>query len=203
MTADRNRSWCRQKKGEAPGCHRDEAGLYRGFLAGCGVTATALLSNHYDWRRDQVPKAHNGAPEGSNSPGRLCRELGCKYLQISAAFYDNDQVSMHPMVVYYLSEEGNLETHSYVGISAEGSHTFATSLTFILRMLLMLQEMLPQLEVVHFISDGPSSQYRNRTVVETITRFQEISQLKCSWTWLEAGHGKGPCNGVGGGLKSE
>ena len=124
-------------------------------------------------------------------------------MQISAAFYDNDQVSMHPMVIHYRAEEGTLETHSYVGISAEGSHTFATSLTFILRMLEMLQEMLPQLEVVHFISDGPSSQYRNRTVVEAIKRFQELSQLKCSWTWLEAGHGKGPCDGVGGGLKKK
>ena len=34
-----------------------------------------------------------------------------------------------------------------------------------------------------------------------VAKFPSLFGLRASWTWLEAGHGKGPCDGVGSGMK--
>ena len=61
-------------------------------------------------------------------------------------------------------------------------------------------EFLPNLQVIHFITDSPSSQYRNRKAVELIRRFPEIfGDVRATWTWLE--NGKGPYDGMGGAIK--
>jgi hypothetical protein len=57
---------------------------------------------------------------------------------------------------------------------------------------------------VHFVSDSPSSQYRNKAMIHII--FFKIIPLfplleVFSWNYLEAGHGKGPADGVGGVIK--
>jgi hypothetical protein len=34
-----------------------------------------------------------------------------------------------------------------------------------------------------------------------VSRFAKKFGVQASWTYFEAGHGKGPCDGVGGGIK--
>lgn len=60
------------------------------------------------------------------------------------------------------------------------------------------------MEVVHFISDGPSSQYKNQFnfigMAEKLP--DKFPDLKCFvWNFSVAGHGKGAADGVGGVLK--
>lgn len=55
---------------------------------------------------------------------------------------------------------------------------------------------------VHFFSDGPSSQFKNRFMIE----YARICQLKyelksLSWHFFATSHGKGVIDGVGGTLK--
>lgn len=62
----------------------------------------------------------------------------------------------------------------------------------------------PSITKVHFFSDGPTSQYRNRTniyylLTQVPALFKNISLI--SWNYSESGHGKGPMDGVGGVLK--
>ncbi|XP_062386091.1 uncharacterized protein LOC134073124 [Sardina pilchardus] len=61
----------------------------------------------------------------------------------------------------------------------------------------------PEVTVIHFVSDGPTSQYRNKTnfylasTVPFMMGFQHVT-----WNFSEASHGKGAPDGVGGALKN-
>jgi hypothetical protein len=61
-----------------------------------------------------------------------------------------------------------------------------------------------KVESLHFISDSPFSQYRNKILVHVI--FSKIIPLfpdlkVLTWNYSESGHGKGPADGVGGTVK--
>ncbi|CAH2108576.1 unnamed protein product [Euphydryas editha] len=56
---------------------------------------------------------------------------------------------------------------------------------------------------LHFLSDSPSSQYRNKTMFYIISKlhwyFRNLELV--TWNFSEAGHGKGAADGVGGTIK--
>lgn len=58
------------------------------------------------------------------------------------------------------------------------------------------------IEVVHFFSDGPSSQYKNKgNIFFFKTYFHEMG-FKCgTWNYSEASHGKGAPDGLGAAIK--
>ena len=62
---------------------------------------------------------------------------------------------------------------------------------------------LPILNTLHIITDSPSSQYRNRSILCVVAHFPALFYITASWTWLEAGHGKEPCDGAGGAIKKK
>ena len=64
-----------------------------------------------------------------------------------------------------------------------------------------LKVKLPRLQRVHFITDSPSSQYRNKTMFPLVATAKKLLGVEVSWIYFEAGHGKGPCDGVGGAVK--
>ena len=123
--------------------------------------------------------------------------------EISSVYYDKSQISLHPMVVHSKTAEGKLVAQSYVGVSSEGNHTAPTTYAFVTALIKEVKGHFPSLTTIHFITDSPSSQYRNRTIIALIAKFPAIFGLKASWSWLEAGHGKGPCDGVGGSVKKK
>ncbi|XP_050513116.1 uncharacterized protein LOC126888787 [Diabrotica virgifera virgifera] len=62
----------------------------------------------------------------------------------------------------------------------------------------------PLINTIYFLSDSPSTQYRNRTMFNIIgyylpTKFRNINKI--SWSYSEAGHGKGAPDGIGATLK--
>ena len=121
--------------------------------------------------------------------------------EISAAYYDSDQTTLYPMVVHYHNEDNTLKWKSYVGVSSVGQHSVPTHYAFMVKLMEQLKVLLPDLEVLHFITDGPANQYRNRTIAALVAVFEQLHGIRATWTWLEGGHRKGPCDGIGGGLK--
>ena len=59
----------------------------------------------------------------------------------------------------------------------------------------------PALTTVHYLSDSPTSQYRNRYIFQFLAYHEEEFSIKARWNFLESGHGKGPCDGLGGSVK--
>jgi hypothetical protein len=115
-------------------------------------------------------------------------------------FYDRRQITLHPMEVHYRDMDGCLCHKSFVGLSDERLHSAATTAAFIERLIPEILEFLPQLEVIHYVTDSPASQYRNKSIIKLVSQHKIwYNGVDCTWEFLETGHGKGPCDGVGGG----
>ena len=57
---------------------------------------------------------------------------------------------------------------------------------------------------VHFVSDGPTTQYRNKSnfyLASVIPR--KLGYAHVTWNFLEASHGKGAADGIGGAVKRQ
>ncbi|KAL1258015.1 hypothetical protein QQF64_011259 [Cirrhinus molitorella] len=66
-----------------------------------------------------------------------------------------------------------------------------------------IREEHPNARNIHFISDGPTSQYRNKTnfyLASTLPFIRGFNHV--TWNFTEASHGKGAPDGVGGALKN-
>ena len=61
----------------------------------------------------------------------------------------------------------------------------------------------PELKHVHFVTDSPSSQYRNKSVFDLISRFEVNHGLQASWNYFESDHGKSACDGMVGTIKRD
>jgi hypothetical protein len=60
----------------------------------------------------------------------------------------------------------------------------------------------PEIDTIHFKSDGPTTQYRcKQNLYLFCTLYLESGFKSGSWNFLEAGHGKGPADGIGGAIK--
>ena len=129
-----------------------------------------------------------------NWPVRYKREIGEQY-------FNNKQVTVMPMVVY-AHHEGEIKHKSFCMLSEETSHAAPTTVSAIVRLMPYLRQLVENLRVVHFVSDSPVSQFRNQTIAFFVARFGHVFPgVQATWTWMEAGHGKNACDGVGGGIK--
>ena len=54
------------------------------------------------------------------------------------------------------------------------------------------------LEVVHYWTDSPSSQYRRKIAFYIVSDHRNIFGVNAIWDFFDSGHGKGSCNGIGG-----
>ncbi|XP_062847785.1 uncharacterized protein LOC134310183 isoform X1 [Trichomycterus rosablanca] len=111
----------------------------------------------------------------------------------------NQQVTLHTGVVYLSS--GRVE--SFASISKCLQHDAKATWAHIDPVMRKIREKHPDARNIHFISDGPTSQYRNKTsfylasTVPFMRGFQWVT-----WNFTEASHGKGAPDGVGGALKN-
>jgi hypothetical protein len=120
----------------------------------------------------------------------------------SNLYYDRSQVTVHPMIVHYRNQDGHILHQSFVGISSEKSHAAPTTLAFIKKIIPEIQKLLPNVTLVHYVTDSPPTQYRNKSIVKLVASHAELfSGITATWDYMEAGHGKGPCDGVGGSVK--
>ena len=58
----------------------------------------------------------------------------------------------------------------------------------------------PNIKSIHFVSDGPVTQYRNKTMFYILaSRLQQevLNVKKFTWNYSESGHGKGAPDGIG------
>lgn len=66
----------------------------------------------------------------------------------------------------------------------------------------LIKENYPQLEKVNYLTDSPTFQYQNKTIFTLLCNPQnEFERIHAKLDYLEAGHGKGPCDGLGASVK--
>jgi len=108
-----------------------------------------------------------------------------------------EQISLHTGVAYF----GNKLSMSFCSVSDNKDHGPAAVWSHLLPVLLHIRQMY-DIDVLHVISDGPTTQYQNRynfflaSIIPGLLGFQ-----RTWWNFSEAGHGKGPADGVGAAVK--
>ena len=127
------------------------------------------------------------------------------FQNIQGVHWAKNLVTIHTVVVYYLVEgvEG-VQYKSFVYLSPVDQHN--TIMVWAILKLLWQRD-LPRffkdqkIYFVHYVTDGPGSQYKNRFIFWMVANHPEMFGCRAVWHYLETGHGKGPCDGVGGSLK--
>ena len=126
--------------------------------------------------------------------------FNCKHAeQVQSAHFgaSHHQVSLHTGVMYTATE-----VIPFCSISGNVRHDPSAIWAHLSPVLQLIREDKPQIEDLHFISDGPTTQYRNRRNLYLFSsEIRETGFVKATWNFTEAGHGKGAADGVGGALK--
>uniref|UniRef100_A0A2A4K7W2 Uncharacterized protein n=1 Tax=Heliothis virescens TaxID=7102 RepID=A0A2A4K7W2_HELVI len=114
------------------------------------------------------------------------------------------EVSIHTVVIYIKDfETFELKTYSVCTVSDNLKHTAVAIWAHLGPILSQIAEISPFIDTLHFYSDSPSSQYRNRNMFYVLTQLEKqfIALRKLSWNYMEVGHGKGAPDGLGAVVK--
>ncbi|XP_071164971.1 uncharacterized protein [Mytilus edulis] len=118
--------------------------------------------------------------------------------EVQSAYWNSSAVTLHPVVVYFKNEQKELEHKNYVFVSDDLGHNIGSVYTIIQKLLSEIKNHVNNLKVVHYWTDSPSSQYRNKTAFYIVSDHKNIFGVNAIWNYFETGHGKGPCDGIGG-----
>lgn len=117
--------------------------------------------------------------------------------EVQSAYYAKDPVTIHPAVLHVrvVDAHGTVVTKvfSLCLVTDDRRHDAGAVMAFVETIVRWIKENLPEIEMIHFWSDSPSSQYRNISIFSMICRHAELHGIKCTWSYFESGHGKGPC----------
>ena len=104
--------------------------------------------------------------------------------------------------VFYTNVDENLLTTSFCTISDSRHHGPPAIWVYLDPVLKLVKSVNPLVDTIHFFSDSPSTQYRQKlNFYFFCTKIQEYGFQRGTWNFSEAGHGKGAADGVGGALK--
>jgi len=120
--------------------------------------------------------------------------------EVQSAYWNSAAVTLHPVVVYF-KEEGSLKHKNYVIVSDDHGHNIGLVYAFLKDLVSQIKEVVGDLEKIHYWTDSPSSQYRNKTAFYIISDHINLFCMPAEWNYFECGHGKGPCDGIGGTAK--
>ena len=112
--------------------------------------------------------------------------------EVQSAFFAKDPVTVHP-VVLHIKYRGKIIVVSLCMVTDDRRHDAGAILAILDQICLYVKANFPFIKVIHFWSDSPSSQYRNIKMFSIMCRFVERYGIRCTWSYFEAGHGKGPC----------
>ena len=112
--------------------------------------------------------------------------------EVQSAFYAKDPITVHP-VVLHVNIGGVVKVFSLCLVTDDRRHDAGAVMAMVDAVVKWVKENLPGVEMIHFWTDSPTSQYRNISIFSLICRFLERHGIQCTWSYFEAGHGKGPC----------
>ena len=128
----------------------------------------------------------------------------CKYNEEVQSVHfggSKKQISLHTGAMYFVNN-GIVDCFSFCGLSDDILHN-ACSVWAYLKPIIM-QALDKNINTLHIISDGPTSQYKNKTNFFLICKYAEFFKLKrLTWNFYEPGHGKSVADGIGGAIKRQ
>lgn len=118
---------------------------------------------------------------------------------VQGAYFNQSQTTLHCAVAWW--REGNtIMKKAFLHCSPVNAHG-ADMIHAIMSQTITedLKDLIEEKNIrrIHYWSDSPTSQYRNRFMFHFIATHEKKFGIIASWDYFEAGHGKGPCDGVG------
>ena len=112
-------------------------------------------------------------------------------------------VTLHPAVSYMFHEDIMNIPAECLCLKSSGiiRPPIATVFAIMKRLVSEMKTVTPDLKHIHYYTDSPTSQYRNKSIFYIVSGHKSLFGVSASWNYFEAGHGKGPCDGVGGSVK--
>eukprot|EP00112_Aurelia_sp_Birch-Aquarium-sp1_P019466 Seg4820.5 transcript_id=Seg4820.5/GoldUCD/mRNA.D3Y31 product="hypothetical protein" protein_id=Seg4820.5/GoldUCD/D3Y31 len=113
--------------------------------------------------------------------------------EVQSAHWNQNQVTLFTTVSWL---KGKVVSHVIVSDFME--HTKTAVVIFLDE---ILQNFPSEIEELHIWTDGPTSQFKNKFVMEGMKTLSIKHNIPLSWNFSATSHGKGPVDGIGGCLK--
>ena len=114
--------------------------------------------------------------------------------------WSEEYCTLHPLVVYFIDGDGNIQHNSFCFISDDNQDT-----NFVYEIQTILvdyrKENLPIVDKIFCFSDGCAEQYKNHKNFINLCHRQRDFSMDAKWIFFATSHGKSPCDGVGGFVK--
>lgn len=120
--------------------------------------------------------------------------------EVQSAFWNVEMISLHTMVTY-LPPNCEKTKQCFVAVLSCLEHNAASVYCILQKNIPFLKKEVPNLKCIHYLTDSPTSQYRNKTIFQILCNHLEQFGVSARWNYLESGHGKGPCDGFGASVK--
>lgn len=123
----------------------------------------------------------------------------CKYhKEVQATHFIKEQTTLHTGVLY----RKNKDPMSFCTISPDNQHNPEAIWAHLHPILNYIKDTDQNVTTIHFFSDGPTTQYRQKKNFYLFSRnIYDYGFLGGTWNFFEASHGKGAADGVGGAIK--
>ena len=124
--------------------------------------------------------------------------------EAQSAYFDSQQVTVHPFMCYYKEMEGEdekeevLVKHAIIAMSNDTRHDSFGVEAFEKKTHEILRNEKKEIKIIHKFSDGAACQYKGKNT------FLKISKSSCCvvHNYFETSHGKSPCDGLGAVVKN-
>ena len=129
--------------------------------------------------------------------------------EVQSGYFDQRQVSLHPMMAYYRYEDADeneesrpfLVKHAIIGVSPDVQHDNILVKAFEDQAIDLLRKQ-PELDLKRIIewTDGCAAQYKCKYSFTDVS--QRSSSFQVERNYFETSHGKSPCDGLGSVVKN-
>jgi len=121
--------------------------------------------------------------------------------EIQSYHWSKEYCTLHPVVLYFIGNEGELQHKSFCIISDDNTHD--TNFVYMVqkKVISYIQENLSHIAKIFYFSDGCAEQYKNRKNFINLCHHKQDFDIDAEWIFFATSHGKSPCDGVGGFVK--
>jgi len=116
-------------------------------------------------------------------------------------YFTKQQCTIHPLVLYYMDDDNNLTNQMFAFFSDDLDHDTGFLYSIQKQLTEYISFNLKQIKKILYFSDGCSGQYKNYKNFLNLTYHKDDFGLDATWNFFATGHGKSPCDGLGGSIK--
>jgi len=119
--------------------------------------------------------------------------------QIKSAHWSKKQVSIFTSYIWLGGSGG--EGHSFGFVSNSIKHDKYSVITCLEILVKEIMSFMPDVQQIMFFSDGAAGQFKNRYILQHLTRIMDKTDINISWNYFSSSDGKGIVDSIGVTLK--